>query len=280
MIITNFHTHTRFCDGAAEPEEYVAEALAQHLKILGYSAHAPVPFPCNWTIPPESFHEYLSIVRYLKNKYSGELEIYNGLEIDFIPDLWPQMKELIMPEHLDYFIGSIHFIDFFEDGTRWSIDGSGEEFQKGWNEIFHGDSHRVVQKYFSYTRAMIKEMKPPVIGHLDKIKMQYNPACFIPETDPVYRKELMQTLEDIASAGTVVEINTRGVYRRNEHSFYPGLWVLNEMAKMNIRVMISSDAHHPRELILLFEEAREQLRQAGYHSITYFSKGEWLQTEI
>ena len=280
MIISNFHTHTRFCDGAAEPEEYAAEALAQRLKILGYSAHASVPFPCNWTIPPDKFQEYLSIVRYLKDKYSGALEIYNGLEIDFIPDLWPQMEESIKPALLDYFIGSIHFIDYFEDGIRWSIDGSNEEFQKGWNEIFHGDSHEVVRKYFSYTRAMIKEMKPPVVGHLDKIKMQYNAHCFIPETDSVYRKELMQTLEDIASAGNVVEINTRGVYRRNEPSFYPGLWVLCEMAKMNIPVMINSDAHHPRELILLFDRALEQLRQAGYKNITYFSKGEWLQTGI
>jgi histidinol-phosphatase (PHP family) len=264
----------------AEPRLYAEAALEQNVKILGYSAHAPVPFPCDWTVPPDQFHAYLTMIASLKEEYTGRLEIYNGLEIDFIPDLWPQMEEAIKPTQLDYFIGSIHFIDYFEDGTRWSIDGSNEEFRKGWNEIFQADSQRLVRKYFSYTREMVKVMKPHIIGHVDKIKMQYNHQCFLPETDMVYREELMNTLEEIAAAGSIVEINTRGVYRRNESAFYPGLWVLSEMAKMNIPVIINSDAHHPKELLLLFDRALEQLRLAGYKAISYFSKGEWLETEI
>lgn len=280
MFLTNYHTHTHYCDGATEPRAYAESAIAQNLKILGYSAHAPVPFRCDWTIPLEKFQQYLTIIQLLKNEFTGKVEIYNGLEIDFIPDLWSQMEETIKPTQLDYFIGSIHFIDYYEDGTRWSIDGSNEEFQKGWNEIFHGDSHHLMRKYFSYTREMVKVMKPPIIGHLDKIKMQYNRQCFVPETDVVYREELMNTLEEIAATGSIVEINTRGVYRRNEPTFYPDFWVLCEMAKMNIPVMINSDAHHPNELILLFDRALEQLREAGYKSVSYFSKGEWLKTEI
>lgn len=280
MLKTNYHTHTRYCDGAMEPKQYVEEAIKQNITILGYSAHAPVPFPCNWTLPYKSYPEYLDAILSIKTEYAGQIEIYNGLEIDYIPDLWPQIEAEINPSQLDFFIGSIHFIDCFEDGTRWSIDGSNEEFRKGWEEIFHRDSHRVVKNYFGYTRRMVKEMKPPIIGHLDKIKMQHNSNIFIPENDPVYRSELMQTLEEIAAAGSVVELNTRGVYRRNEAEFYPSLWVLCEMARMKIPVMINSDAHHPKELLLLLDDALEKLRQAGYRSTTYFSDGKWLETEI
>ncbi|HEY4788821.1 MAG TPA: hypothetical protein VIH57_22375, partial [Bacteroidales bacterium] len=158
--------------------------------------------------------------------------------------------------------------------------GSHEEFRKGWVEIFNGDSHALVRKYFSYTRLMIKEMNPPVIGHLDKIKMQYRPDCFIPETDPVYRSELLLTLDEIASAGCIVEINTRGVYKRNENDFYPGKWVLTEMAKRNIAVMINSDAHRPHEISLLFDEARYELKKAGYHHIFHFLKNQWVKQPI
>jgi histidinol-phosphatase (PHP family) len=263
-----------------EPRLYVEEAIKQNIKILGFSAHAPLPFQCNWTLPCKNYSEYLNTILSLKTEYTGKLEIYNGLEIDYIPDLWPQMKTTINPEQLDFFIGSIHFINCFGDGTRWSIDGTNDEFRQGWEEIFHGDSHKVAKTYFGYTRQMVKEMTPPIIGHLDKIKMQYTGNIFIPESDPVYHKELMQTLEEIAAAGCVVEINTRGAYRRNEGDFYPSFWVLCEMAKMKIPVMINSDAHHPQELILLLDKALDKLRLAGYRSIAYFSKGKWLESEI
>jgi histidinol-phosphatase (PHP family) len=280
MLLTNYHTHTKFCDGKEFPVSYAEEAIRQNIKVLGFSAHAPVPFPCNWPMPVEKYKEYSEIILSLKNQYNGKLEILHGLEIDYIPDLWPQMHKILNPQQLDYFIGSIHFIDYFPDGTRWSIDGSNEEFRKGWEEIFHRDSSRLVKKYFEYTRRMIKEMKPPIIGHLDKIKMQYSKDCFIPETDPVYREELMQTLEEVSASNCVVELNTRGAYRRNEKEFYPSSWVLKEMAKMKIPVMINSDAHHPQELMLLFDVATECLQTAGYKNIKYFSKGIWLETEL
>jgi histidinol-phosphatase (PHP family) len=280
MILTNYHTHTKFCDGKEHPMVYAEEAIKQNIKILGYSAHAPVPFPCHWTMPLEKYSEYSDIIHLLKTKYAGKLEILNGLEIDYIPDLRQQMRETIHPSQLDYFIGSIHFIDCYTDGTRWSIDGSNEEFRKGWDEIFHRDSHSLARKYFEYTRQMIKEMRPPIIGHLDKIKMQYTKDCFIPETDTAYRKELMQTLEEIASTGCIMEINTRGVYKRNEPELYPSFWVLTEMSKMKIPVMLNSDAHRPQELVLQFEMAVEKLRKAGYKSITYFSKGKLQETVI
>jgi histidinol-phosphatase (PHP family) len=280
MVLTNYHTHTKFCDGIELPALYAQEAIKQNIKILGYSAHAPVPFPCHWTLPYEKYSGYLTAISSLKTQYSGGLEIYNGLEIDYIPDLWPQMLEILNPSQLDYFIGSIHFIDCFDDGTRWSIDGTKEEFRKGWEEIFHRDSYSLVRKYFDYTRQMVKEMNPPIIGHLDKIKMQYTGDCFIPETDTIYRKELMQTLEEIALIGCIVEVNTRGVYKRNEKEFYPSFWILTEMAKMKIPVMLNSDAHRPQELVLQFDMAVEKLKKAGYKSITYMSHGNWLETLI
>lgn len=275
MLLTNYHTHTNFCDGIEIPERYAQEAVCQSLQVLGYSAHAPLPFPCSWTLPYEKYEDYLQIVRKLKQDYKDQLEILCGLEIDYIPGLWPKISKMLQPEQLDYFIGSIHFVDAFNDGTPWSIDGTHDEFYKGWTEIFHKDSHALVRKYFDYTRQMVRDMKPPVIGHLDKIKMQYNDDCFIPETDKIYRDELLATLEVIAQYGGVVEINTRGVYRRGEPEFYPSQWLFKEMNHRNIPVMVNSDAHRPHEIILLRNEALKQLKDAGYKNIRHIYKGKW-----
>ena len=280
MLLTNYHTHTNFCDGVEIPELYAREAVKQSLEVLGYSAHAPLPFPCSWTLPYEKYQDYLNAIRQLKQSYEGRLEILCGLEIDYIPGLWSKIREMLQPEQLDYFIGSIHFVDAFNDETPWSIDGSHEEFYKGWTEIFHKDSHSLVRKYFAYTRQMIRDMKPPVIGHLDKIKMQHKADCFIPETDPVYKEELLATVEEIAHFGGVVEINTRGVYRRGEPEFYPSQWLLKEMNRLNIPVIVNSDAHRPHEIVLLRTEALKQLKDAGYKSIRHFSAGKWIDEDI
>lgn len=280
MILANYHTHSNFCDGLEDSRLYAEEALKQSLSVLGFSSHAPLPFPCGWTLPVDKYAQYLLSMQSLKKEYSSHLEILCGLEVDYIPNLWPQINAMVKPEQLDYFIGSIHFVDCFDDGTPWSIDGTHEEFYKGWKEIFNYDSHALVHHYFEYTRRMIKEMQPPIIGHLDKIKMQHRADCFIPDTDPFYRKELMFTLEEIASTGCIVEINTRGVYRRHEDDFYPGKWVLQEMLHLNIPVVINSDAHRPHEITLLFKEAVSLLQEIGYKKVSYFSGKRWHEYEI
>jgi histidinol-phosphatase (PHP family) len=275
MLLANYHTHTKFCDGIDDPRLYAEEAVKQSMGVLGFSAHASLPFQCTWTLPYENYPVYLQTIKELKSEFADRLEVLCGLEIDYIPGLWPQIEKMLNPDQLDYFIGSIHFVDCFADGAPWSVDGSHEEFYKGWDEIFRKDSHALVRNYFEYTRQMIRFMKPPIVGHLDKIKMQYRPNCFIPESDTVYRKELSHTLEEIAAAGSIVEINTRGVYRRSELEFYPGKWVLEKMLDLKIPVVINSDAHRPNEISMLFPEAIIQLKQIGYKKVMRFSNKQW-----
>jgi histidinol-phosphatase (PHP family) len=90
----------------------------------------------------------------------------------------------------------------------------------------------------------------------------------------------MQTLEEIAATSCIVEVNTRGVYKRNEESFYPSKWVLEEMAKLRIPVMVNSDAHRPHEISLLYDKAIEQLREAGFRQIMYLSQGKWIEQPL
>ena len=275
MKRTNYHTHTVFCDGRAEAVCFAEEAVRHGFASLGFSAHAPVTFPTNWTINPARVGDYYNEIHRLKSIYDGQLDIYCGLEADFFPDIQPEVQALYSGYKWDYIIGSIHFIGVFPNGRRWCIDGPHEEFLTGWREIMDCDPLRPVQVYFETTRQMVRQMKPDVIGHVDKIKIQHRNDCIIPETHPLFRKELLATLEEIAATDCIVEISTRGIQKKQTSDYFPAKWAIAEMKKMNIPVTISSDAHSPDAIEYGFDSAEAMLRETGYNTVMMLINGKW-----
>jgi histidinol-phosphatase (PHP family) len=275
-IITNYHTHTIFCDGYAEAVCFAEEAVRHGLTSLGFSAHAPVNFPTSWTMNPLRVGDFYNEIHRLKREYAGRLDIYCGLEADYFPDMMPEVQALYSAYKWDYIIGSIHFIGVYPNGRHWCMDSTHEEFLEGWREIMDGDPLRPVQEFFEMTRKMVRVMKPDVIGHMDKIKMQYRPDCMIPDTHPFFREQLMATLEEIAATDCIVEVNTKG----KDVGFYPGRWAVTEMKKMGIPLTINSDAHSPNALTYGFEQAETMLLDAGYRTVMMLKDGKWEERAI
>ena len=50
---SNYHTHSRYCDGKGELREYVELALANGFSALGFSGHAALPFKNTFSIHDE-----------------------------------------------------------------------------------------------------------------------------------------------------------------------------------------------------------------------------------
>ena len=48
--LTNYHSHTSFCDGKAPMESFIEEAIREGFTSYGVSSHAPLPFLTRWTI--------------------------------------------------------------------------------------------------------------------------------------------------------------------------------------------------------------------------------------
>lgn len=263
-MLSNIHMHTYYCDGGEAPVKYVHAALEKGLTSLGFSAHAPAPFECNWALPSAQLNNYVNEIQELKELYKSRIQIYLGLELDYFPDILSYSQNLLQSGPFDYFIASLHFIDQYNDGRRWTIDGPNEEFRKGFEEIFDNDSITVTRKFFEYTRKMIADLNPPVIGHIDKLKMQYRPDSFIPEDHPVFKEELLNTLETAQKAGSIVEINTRALYKNRGETFYPGQQMFKDMFNMGIKVMVNSDAHLPNEITSEFGTAFKALTDTGY----------------
>jgi histidinol-phosphatase (PHP family) len=274
MIWTNFHSHTGFSDGVKEPEEHLLAAINQGMPAYGFSDHSPIPFPSSWSIQSEDFTRYCQIIDDLKEKYADKIQVYKGLEMDFIPGHFDTNAPVIRAANLDYTVGSIHFTDFYDNGVPWEIDGTHKSFLKGLAKIFDNDIRRMVERYYELTREMIQHARPDVLGHMDKIKIQSEDGELFDENAPWYRKAVMETLEAAQKADLIIEVNTRGVYKKTS-DLYPSLWILKEIKRMGIKIMMNSDSHHPRELTRLFPETALQLREMGFTKLWSLWHDQW-----
>lgn len=275
MSWTNFHSHSHYCDGKHEIRAHIESAISRGFVAWGCSSHMPVPFPSHWNMPLNRFADYLGEVAALKAAYADQIQIYCGLEMDFIPGIAGSFNTPFQENHLDYTIGSIHFVDAYEDGTPLEIDGPHIGFLKGLKKIFKGDAQAIVRRYFELTRQMIEEDKPDVLGHFDKIKMQSEEGVLFAESDSWYREEITRTLDVIEETGIITEVNTRGIYKKLVAETYPSRWVLEMMQARNLPIMLNSDSHHPDEIDGKFSETAAMLREIGFTHLNILWDDKW-----
>ncbi len=161
MNLFNLHTHSNFCDGKAEPEEYILKAIELGFHTLGFSSHAPVPFENNFSLKEERFDEYISTIRALKDQYSEKINIFLSLEIDYIPGITKDFEEFVRKGNLDYTIGGVHLVRNKEKQGLWFIDGPLQEtYENGLMKLFNGNIRKGVENILSsasgndcYTKA-------------------------------------------------------------------------------------------------------------------------------
>jgi len=271
---SNFHTHNRYCDGKGPIKDYLNEALRAGMKYIGFSSHAHIPFPCQWCMKRDALPDYLQEIESLKPGFPT-LEIYKGLEIDFIPGI---IGPADYSSGLDYTIGSIHFVDSFE-GHHWEIDSTAEVFREGLAAIFENNIRKAITRYYELTREMLSKSPPDVLGHLDKIKIN-SQDVFFEDSESWYRHEIEKTLKSIRQRNTVVEVNTRGLYRKLSASTYPSPWILERIYELQIPITLSSDAHHPEDLTQEFGPTVAMLRNIGYRYLSVLNQGIWKEMPL
>ena len=268
----NLHTHSIFSDGKSTPEEVVLEAINQGMKVLGFSDHSPVPFENSFAIKNDNVQNYISTIKSLKEKYKEQIDIYCSMEMDFIPGIVKDFKKTKEVLGLDYMIGSVHLVGN-DVNKLWFIDGSKiETYDEGLFNYYDGNIKKGVKTFFYQYNEMIETEEFDIVGHFDKIKM-HNRDRYFTENDKWYRNLVMETLTLIKEKSLIVEVNTRGIYKKRSTDFYPATWLLPIMREMNVPVVISSDSHKAEELTLCFKEAEDALKAAGYKETICFRNG-------
>jgi histidinol-phosphatase (PHP family) len=272
---SNFHCHSNFSDGKGTPEDIIKKAIELNMPAIGISEHSPVPFETAWNLKSENVDNYIELVNSFKKKNSGKIEIYCGMEVDYISNMQTEILKNSKIDQLDYIIGSIHFLGFLADGQLWNIDSSGELFEQGMKEIFKNDGIHLIESYYENVANMVKQLKPTIVGHLDKIRLHNTGEVYFAEDSSYYKNAALYALEAIKKADCMVELNTRGLYKHNKKEPYPTLWLLKQMRQRSLRVVISSDSHIPDDLVRGFPTAIEFLKEAGYRSRYSLESGKW-----
>lgn len=262
---SNYHGHCHYCDGKGSPDEYVQKAIETKMAVLGISCHAPVPFETAWTMPEHRLSHYLDTMKDLKIRHRENIELLTSLEVDYIPGIAGPLHPRILNSELDYVIGSVHYVEAFDNGEHWSIDNNNTEFEQGVKEIFKGDIRKAVTRYFNLQQEMCATQPPHILGHMDKIKMHNGVKVHFDEQADWYKNLVYDTLKLATEKEIIVEINTK--YYKRAGILFPGPEHFSWMRKNGVMITINSDAHHVDALTSGFEEVAGLLKQAGYQEL-------------
>ncbi len=265
----NFHTHSGYDDGREGMQEYVETAIEKGFVAIGLSGHQPLPFDNEWSLPKKDYPDYLAEAKRLREQYRDQIDVYIGLEMDYIPGFSEDFRGFRKEAGLDYVIGSVHLVmKPGSDNTAdiWFIDGPREGYIEGIQRIFGGDIKAAVEAYYSQQREMVSTQKPDIIGHLDKVNM-HNKRELFDTSSSWYQKAVDDLLDAVKEHDTIVELNTRGVYTGKTEEYFPSKEILQKCIDRDIRLMVNTDAHHPSQLDKHFDRAVMQLKNMGLERI-------------
>lgn len=271
MVKFNFHVHTDYCDGKNSPEEMVLSAIDKKIKYLGFSSHAPVPFETDWTMKKENLYRYIEEINELKGKYKNKINILLGLEIDYFKDGGISHIPQKALESLDYWIGSVHYLNYFDNGIMWTVDYDKYELEQGIKESYDMNVRRAVNDYYENIGELALKHKPDIIGHLDLIKKSNQGNYFFDENEEWYKVAVNGCLHKIKHAGIIVEINSGGKNRGFIDEHYPSDWIIERLVHLEIPVTVSTDAHSVDDIDRDFEDIIKHIKNIGVKNLYYLT---------
>lgn len=277
MHLTNYHSHTLYCDGRSDMETFIRCARSQGFTSYGISSHAPLPFATPWTMEWENLPCYLDEIARLKQKYAGQIELLAGLEIDYLDKNHGPSLGVFQALPLDYRIGSVHMIRTM-DGELIDIDGSAQQFAELVDQKCGKDLDYVVCQYFTSSLRMLQEGGFDIIGHACKIEQNagsYQADLF---DKSWYQTMVHRFFETAVRANYIIEINTKSY--EQEGIFYPHQRYFPFLKSIGARIQVNSDAHHPFQLNNGRQAAFRALKEAGFQQTTIWSEGGWKEVPI
>lgn len=226
-MIENYHTHTARCRHAVGlEEEYVQQAIAGGLQVLGFSDHTPFLFPGSYyshmRMYPEELKDYVTTVLALKEKYAGQIHIRLGLEVEYYPDRIPALLDMIAPFHIEYLLL----------GQHWC----GNEQ----NEPYNGRPTEDVAQLVRYCDQVIAGMQTGLFSYLAHPDLLH----FVgdPEAYATHMTRLCLAAKELC---VPLELNFLGL---REHRQYPREDFWKIAGEVGCQVVFGSDAHRPQDV--------------------------------
>jgi len=256
-------------------EDFVRFAIAKGLKKYGFSSHAPLPFHTSWNMNLEDVSAYREEFFRLKNKYSDRIELYLGLEIDYIHGIFDVNSNLYSTDDFEYKIGSLHYLDPLPEGGYFSVDGSAAKFQRNLKLIYHNDIKTLVLRYFEIMKEMLMKGGFDIVGHVDKISLNGMLVNGFNIDESWYEQVMDEIMQIVREKGYILEINTKSFLEKG--ITYPDVKFFPIIKTMQIPVILSSDCHYPDKIIEGFDSVYLLMKKAGIDNILQMSDNGWIK---
>lgn len=280
MKYSDMHTHGCYSDGKGNFSDFVKSAEKKGIISLGFSDHSPVPIENVWSMKRSLLEEYFNEIDLIKGSASKNIDVYAGMELDYIPGI--DVKKHIDFENLplDYFIGSVHYIYSSVLGKYLEVDGPPDQFEILVKDGFSGKGEDVYKAYYNNVREMICTYAPVVAAHIDLITKNNIDNMYFDTGSVEYLLEVEETLDTIKLYGTIIEINAGGMSRGYMNRPYPSDYILNKCIEKEIPVTLNSDAHSPNTLAYGFDNIIECVKKIGIKEIIVYQKGNWAPIQL
>ena len=254
--LQNLHTHSTFCDGRDTPEEMIKEAIKRGFGSIGFSGHSYMTYSpsSDYGKKPDTTEKYKNEIKRLKEKYSDEIKVFLGLEVDLFHST--DLSEF------DYLIGSAHYFNL--NGDYVAFDRSAEVVKGVIDNHFAGSGIAYAKEYYKLLSTLPKYGNFDIIGHFDLITKHCEKVRFFDEDSREYRNAAIEAAEALQGKIPYFEVNTGAISRKNRTTPYPAPFLLKELNRLGFGAVISSDCHNKDYLDCNFTEAAELLRSCGF----------------
>ena len=244
----NYHTHTIRCNHAEGTErEYINQALARGLKVLGFSDHTPQKFDgfySGFRMRPEQLEDYVNTLQNLRKEYMGQITIYIGLEAEYYPKYYDRLIDLIRPFSLDYLILGQHFTGNESDGEPPCPHPTEDE--------------GMLERYVRQTIEAMETGRFSCFAHPDILNYTGDPG--------IYRKWYEQLCIRAKELNIPLEMNMLGFVT---HRHYPNPAFYRIAAEIGNEVVLGCDAHSPGRVAdpAEIEASRQFLQHCGVTNV-------------
>ncbi len=262
----NYHSHTCFqniFDGQNTADEMIAAAEAKGFEEWGISNHCiwHPSFAAASFCHPMFFSDLNKLIDVFKRSFEWideaaarhNIKVRKGMEVDFFPSaIWRNSFEKIIKElQPDYLIGATHFIRSADESQLYNIyfldtlraSASQEQMEELLNNYWQNIIFAIESGYFNF------------MAHPDY-------CCqFGLSTGDKWIEIKQKVIEALTSTHTACEINTGGLRRIGRP--FPDWWMIEEMIKKDVALIISDDSHRIVDVGSHFAEVEAKLGGLG-----------------
>ena len=248
-------------------------ALALGFDSLGFSGHAPTAQDTSWETKRPLVDKYIAEASALREEYSDRIKIFIGLELDLYSN------GLVNTSGLDYAIGSVHMAK--KDGTWYDFDHCYEEARRSIDTLFGGDPIAYTKSYYENLVTMARTVDFDIVGHFDVVtKFSEKHPELIPTETKEYKSIALEALAAIREKKEIFEVNTGAISRGHRTTPYPAPFILDEMKRLDCKLVLTSDCHVASGLDCAFTETRGYIKAHGFDELYYLTEKGFIGEKI